>query len=172
VFALTKLVYYRHYRRADLFLTFFALNLIIFLITFFMNRVQMSMGAAFGLFAVFSMLRYRTEETSAKDMTYIFLVIGLGLLMAISPIGSAGLLLTGALIVACAYFLEGDLIVRRELAQDVWYDNIKLVGVEMRPQLISDLRARTGLDIHRVDVRQVDFLKDAARLTVYHYGNG
>jgi hypothetical protein len=73
VFIVVRLIYFKNYRRTDLFLTFFIFNLIIFLITFLLNKVEMSMGAAFGLFAVFSMLRYRTEGISAKDMTYLLL---------------------------------------------------------------------------------------------------
>src|SRR5262245_38077527 len=76
-------IYYRTYRRADLFLTFFSFNLVIFLIAFVLNSATLSLGAAFGLFAVFSMLRYRTEGISTTDMTYLFLGIALALIMAI-----------------------------------------------------------------------------------------
>jgi hypothetical protein len=169
VTVLTRLIYYRHYRRGDLFLTFFAFNIVIFLIAFLLNRVEMTLGAAFGLFAVFSMLRYRTEDISAKDMTYMFLVIALGLLMAISEGGWLELVIIGGTVLTTVHLLEGNFLVRRELAQDVWYDDIKLIGAQSRSHLIDDLRARTGLEVHRVDVRQIDFLRDAAKLTVYYY---
>ena len=169
VAVLIRGVYYRHYRRADLFLTFFSFNLVIFLLAFLLNRVEMTLGAAFGLFAVFSMLRYRTEGISAKDMTYLFLVIALGLLMAVGGGGWAGLALAGASVVACTLLLEGDWLTRRELSQTVLYENIALVGAQARQDLIGDLRRRTGLDVHRVDVQEIDFLRDAARLTVYYY---
>src|SRR5215213_9712988 len=84
VFILMRGIYYRTYHRTDLFLTFFSLNLVIFLIAFVLNSAEMSMGAAFGLFAVFSMLRYRTEGISATDMTYLFLGNALGLMLAVS----------------------------------------------------------------------------------------
>src|SRR5690606_17998395 len=86
---LVRGIYYRSYGRSDFFLPFFALNLIIFLVSFVLNRVEISLGAAFGLFAVFSMLRYRTEGISTTDMTYLFTGIALGLLIAISdgPVG-------------------------------------------------------------------------------------
>jgi Domain of unknown function (DUF4956) len=70
MFILTRGIYFRHYRRSDLFLTYFSFNLVIFLLAYSLNRVELTMGAAFGLFAVFSMLRYRTENISARDMTY------------------------------------------------------------------------------------------------------
>jgi hypothetical protein len=169
VVALVRGVYYRHYRRADLFLTLFSFNLVIFLITFLLNAVEMTLGAAFGLFAVFSMLRYRTEGISAKDMTYLFLVIALGLIMAIGQGGLGQLALIGATVVACTYLLEGNLVARREHAQQVLYDNIALINARSRDALIGDLRSRTGLDVHRVEVQEIDLLRDAARLTVYYH---
>ncbi len=169
VVALVRGVYYRHYRRADLFLTLFSFNLVIFLITFLLNRVEMTLGAAFGLFAVFSMLRYRTEGISAKDMTYLFLVIALGLIMAVGAGGLAQLALIGVAVVGCTALLEGNLVTRREHAQQVLYDNIKLVNAHSREDLIGDLRSRTGLDVHRVEVQEIDLLRDAARLTVYYH---
>ena len=169
VVALVRGVYYRHYRRADLFLTLFSFNVVIFLITFLLNEVEMTLGAAFGLFAVFSMLRYRTEGISAKDMTYLFLVIALGLLLAVGQGGLAQLALIGAAIVGCTALLEGNLVTKREHAQQVLYDNIALVNARSREALIGDLRSRTGLDVHRVDVQEIDLLRDAARLTIYYH---
>lgn len=168
VAALTGLIYYRHYRRSDLFLTFFSFNLVIFLLAYSLNRVELTMGAAFGLFAVFSMLRYRTEDISAKDMTYMFLVIALGLLMALTGGNPLELVAIGAMILLPPFVLESNWLVRRELTQEVWYDKLELVAPEFRLALMSDLRERTGLNIHRVDVKQIDFLRDAARLTLYH----
>lgn len=81
-------VYFHVYRKQELFFTFFIFNLIIFLVCFLLNRVDLSMGAAFGLFAVFSMLRYRTEDVSIKDMSYLFLVIALGLINAVGNIST------------------------------------------------------------------------------------
>jgi hypothetical protein len=166
---LVRGIYYRSYRRADLVFTFFALNLSIFLITFLLNDADMSMGAAFGLFAVFSMLRYRTENISAKDMTYVFLVISLGLIMAASRISWPALLVIGLMMLALAQLLESNLIVQREYSREVHYENAGLVHESKRAELIADLSARTGLDIHRVEVHEVDFLRDSARLTVYFH---
>jgi hypothetical protein len=169
VTALVRGVYFTRYRRGDLFLTFFAFNLVVLLITRSLNSAEMTLGAAFGLFAVFSMLRYRTEGISAKDMTYLFLVIALGLVMAIAGGGWPALLLIGAALVGGTALLEGNLVTRREHAQPVHYDDIRLVGPGSRQELIGDLRARTGLDVHRVEVQEIDLLKDAARLMVYYH---
>ena len=84
VFVLINVIYVRYNKKHDFIFTYYTFNLVIFLITFLLNKVEMSMGAAFGLFAVFSMLRYRTEDILMKDMTYLFLCIALGLINAVS----------------------------------------------------------------------------------------
>ncbi len=169
IFLLVRVVYYRAYRRTDLFLTFFSFNLVIFLIAFVLNSVEMTLGAAFGLFAVFSMLRYRTEGISTTDMTYLFLGIALGLIMAVSNAGPLGLVAIGAVIVLFTQLLESGILVRREYRQEVMYDRIDLVHVAARDELIRDLRARTGLPVHRVEVEELDLVRDAARLSIYHH---
>jgi hypothetical protein len=162
-------IYYRHYRRTDLFLTFFAFNVTIFLITYLLNKVEMTMGAAFGLFAVFSMLRYRTENISAKDMTYIFIVIALGLVMAISKGGWDELGLIGLIVVVLMALLESNWLIRREQTQEVFYDRIELIQPHRRAELLADLKERTGLEIIRVEIGNIDLLKDAARIIIFHY---
>lgn len=164
-----RTIYYRYYRRADLFLTFFSFNITIFLITFLLNKVEMTMGAAFGLFAVFSMLRYRTENIAAKDMTYLFIVIAVGLIMAISKGEWYELLAVGAIIVLCVLLLESNWLIRREYSQQLYYEKIELVHLDKRKELLEDLKARTGLNIHRMDILEIDLLKDAARITVYYH---
>lgn len=169
VFILIRLIYYRIYHKADLFLTFFVFNLIIFLITYLLNKVQMSIGAAFGLFAVFSMLRYRTEGLSAKDMTYLFVVISVGLISAIIKGGWDEITLINAMILLCVYLLESNWLIKREYRKTVFYDRIELILPDKRPQLIEDLAARTGLMIHRVEICNLDFLKDSAQITIYYH---
>jgi hypothetical protein len=169
VTALVRGVYYTRYRRVDLFLTLFAFNLFVFLPTRALAGSEMTLGGTFGLFAVMSVLRFRTEGISAKDMTYLFLVIVLGLVMAIAGGGWPMLTLIALALVGGPALLEGELVTGREQSQPVHYDNIKLVGPRTRQELIGDLRQRTGLDVHRVEVQEIDLLRDAARLTVcYH----
>lgn len=168
VTALVRLVYRRYYRRTDLFMTFYSFNLIIFLITFLLNRSEMSLGAAFGLFAVFSMLRYRTEGISARDMTYLFLAIALGLVTAIGAADWSMLLFAAALPPLAALLLESSWLTQHERAQRVHYENAALVESGARSLLIEDLKRRTGLEVIRVEVEEIDYLRDAAWLTVYY----
>lgn len=162
-------IYYRSYKRADLFLTFFAFNIVIFLITFLLNKVEMTMGAAFGLFAVFSMLRYRTENISAKDMTYLFIVIANGLIMAVSKGGWDELLLIAGIFILFTMLLESNWLIRREFSQQIFYEKIELVHLAKRKEMMDDLKERTGLNIHRIEMQEIDLLKDAARITVYYH---
>jgi len=127
------------------------------------------MGAAFGLFAVFSMLRYRTESISLKDMTYLFLVIAIGLISAISKGHGSEQLLFNGVILTLTFLLESTLLMKKESAQSVLYERIELIPPQQRLELLSDLRIRTGLNIHRIEINEIDLLKDAARLTVYYY---
>jgi hypothetical protein len=169
VFVLIRLIFYRNYKKADYYLTFFAFNLVIFLITYLLNKVEMSMGAAFGLFAVFSMLRYRTESISTKDMTYLFLVIAIGLLSAISKGGWDELALLNGIILTATFLLESNWLIKKEFTKMIHYDNINLITPEKRPELLEDLKKRTGFNIHRVEIQEIDFLKDGTRMIVYFY---
>ena len=171
VLLLIRVIYYRTYRRTDLFLTFFSFNLVIFLIAYVLNSTEMSMGAAFGLFAVFSMLRDRTQGISATDMTYLFLGIALGLMLAVSSAGPLGLALVGLIVLVSTFLLESGWLVKREVRQEVVYDNIDLVNAHAREQLLRDLRQRTGLNVRRVEVEEIDLVKDSAKLVVYYHVN-
>ena len=169
VFILVRFIYFRHYLRTDLFLTFFGFNIIIFLITYLLNKVEMSMGAAFGLFAVFSMLRYRTENISAKDMTYLFFAIALGLITAISKGNWDDLAIMCAILLGLTALLESGILMKKENTKMITYEKIHLIIPERREELIQDLRERTGLNIHRVDIQEIDFLKDASQITIFYY---
>lgn len=169
IFILIRLIYFTNYHKKELFFTYFIFNFIIFLITYFLNKVDMGIGAAFGLFAVFSMLRYRTENISAKDMTYLFLAIAIGLLTAISKASSFELSILNGLILLITFFLEGDLFLKKEFSKSVRYENIEMIKPENHSALIVDLKIRTGLNIHKIAIDKVDFLKDTARVTMYYY---
>ncbi len=176
VFILIRLVYYRVYKRSDLFFTFFIFNVVIFLICFLLNKVELSMGAAFGLFAVFSMLRYRTEDISIKDMSYLFLVIAIGLIAAVTKIKDTSdayeylfLGLINLVIIGVAFIFETNLFFKKEAVQIVNYENIELIKKERHAELIEDIRLRTGLNVHRISIGKIDFLKDAAQIKIYYY---
>ncbi|MGE0562513.1 MAG: DUF4956 domain-containing protein [Flavobacteriales bacterium] len=169
VFILIRFIYYPVYKNREFFFTFFIFNLIIFLITFLLNKVEMSMGAAFGLFAVFSMLRYRTEGISMKDMTYLFLVIAIGLISAVSKGNWDELSLLNLIIILFTYLLESNVFLKKEASKVIQYENIEMIKPEFHPQLIADLESRTGIKINRISINKVDFLRDTASIRIYYY---
>lgn len=170
-FILVRFIYFPNYRRSDLFLTFFGFNIIIFMITYLLNKVEMSMGAAFGLFAVFSMLRYRTENINAKDMTYLFIVIALGLITAISKGSWDDLAVMAVILLIFTALLENNWLIKKELTKVITYDKIDLITPQNQTLLLEDLTARTGLNINRIEVHDIDFIKDASELKIYYRPN-
>lgn len=171
VIILIRLIYFPSYKTREYFFTFFLFNLIIFLVTYLMNKSDMSMGVAFGLFAVFGILRYRTEDISIKDMTYLFLVIAIGLINAISKGGWDELALINAIILIFSYVLESNVVMKKEQGKLIQYENIEMIKPENHPLLLEDLKNRTGLDIHRFSITKVDFLRDTATIRIYYYDN-
>lgn len=169
VLILVRGIYFRLYLKDEFFFTFYTFNLIIFSLSFLLNQVEMSMGGAFGLFAVFSMLRYRTEDISMKDMTYLFMVIALGLINAVAKAHWVAMLLVNGFILLLTFVLESNWLSKRECAQLVIYDNISLISPTRRPELLQDLSTRMGVAVHRCEMVTVDFLKDAATLKIYYY---
>jgi len=160
-------IYYTNYKRTDLFLTFFSFNTVIFFTSYMLNRVDMSIGSAFGLFAVFSMLRYRTTGISTKDMTYLFLCITLGMLNAVAPADFISLSILSLTMLLLIFLLESKWVVKKEQINTIVYDNVELIQAGREAELLADLQNRTGLNIHRYEVSEIDFLKDTCVLTVY-----
>ncbi len=162
------IIYYPNYKKLDTVFSFIIFNVVIFLITFALNKVKISMGAAFGLFAVFSMLRYRTEGIDMKDMTYLFVFIAIGLISGIE-LDIDVLLVVCGIIFFMILILESRRILKRETYQVIEYERIDLIKPEMRTELIKDLSERTGLKIHRVSIYNLNYLKDTALIKAYYY---
>lgn len=176
VFVLIRFVYFPIYKKSELFFTYFIFNIVIFLICFLLNKVDLSMGAAFGLFAVFSMLRYRTEDISLKDMTYLFLVIAMGLISAVTKIKGASdsietmfVGVINAIIIVVAYLLESKVLMKKEGTKVIIYENINLVSTEREAELIEDIKKRTGINVHRVSIQKIDFLRDSAQIKIFYF---
>jgi hypothetical protein len=169
MFVLVRLIYYPIYRNTEFAFTYFIFNIIIFFVTYLLNKVNVSMGAAFGLFAVFSMLRYRTEGISMRDMTYLFLTIALGLIHGITVNSTQTAAIISVSLLLLTYLFESNILYRREFSKEVMYDKIDLTVSQRRMELIADLEERTGLKINRVEVDKLDFLRDMAYLKIYYY---
>lgn len=176
VFVLIRFIYFKINKHRELFFTYFIFNLIIFLMCFFLNKVKISMGAAFGLFAVFGMLRYRTEDLSIKDMTYLFLVIAIGLMTAVIKLEDIAyyyefvfIIVVNAFVLLLTYLLESNALMKQETAKQIIYEKIELIKPEKRDELMADLESRTGQKINRISIGRIDFLRDTALIKIYFY---
>jgi thiol:disulfide interchange protein len=162
-------IYLPNYKKRDHLFTFFMFNVVIYIITYLLSKVEMSFGAAFGLFAVFSLLRYRTENISEKDMTYLLLFIAMGLINStVKGTYFESVILNGILMLA-AWVLDGGVLVKNEKTQTILYEKIENVRDDKAQVLMDDLKLRTGLNIHKVSVVYIDFVKDSAELKIYYY---
>ena len=168
ILLIITLIYYPNDKKMDYIFTFIIFNLIIFLLTFVLKYVKLSMGAAFGMFAVFSMLRYRTAGLSVRDMTYLFIFIAIGLMSAIQ-LDYYKLIIIHGIVLSGTYILDGKLFFKKELCKRIQYENIELIKPDRKQELIEDLSNRTGLKIHRITLGRINFLKDTASIKVYYY---
>jgi hypothetical protein len=172
-FIIVRLIYFPIYKNKDYLFTYFLFNSIIFMILYVMNNVKMEFGVSFGLFAVFSILRYRTEDIPIKEMVYMFIVIAVGLVNSLSTknVSIAEILFANAVIVGMVYTLENIWLMRHESYKQLNYEKIENIKPENYNSLLEDLRERTGLNIHRVEIKNIDFQNDTARVVIFYYTN-
>ncbi len=165
-----RFVYYRLYKNREYLFTYYLFNVITFCLCLLLRKVPIELGFALGLFAVFGILRYRTEPIRIRDLTYLFIVIGLAILNAVvnKKVSFAELILVNSVIVGMTVVLELRPGQVRSSAAPVFYDNLELLCPDRRPELIADIRKRTGFDVMGVTIDRVDMLRDAAELTVFY----
>jgi hypothetical protein len=168
VLILIRLVYFRVSQHRAYASSFILFGMGVFLVTSQLSKVDISLGFAFGLFAIFSMLRYRTESITIKEMTYLFLVIAISLLSAVGDMSHLELVLLLFFVCAMAFVTETSLLLPALEEQTVQYEKIENILPERKEQLLEDLSKRMGLEIRGVEIIQVDFLKDTAMLKVQY----
>jgi hypothetical protein len=171
IFVIIRFIYYPIRKRKDYLFTYLLISTIIFLLCFLLDNVKLEMGMALGLFAIFGIIRYRTRQIPIKEMTYLFLVIGLSVMNALSSkkITYGELALTNFLLLIVTFAAERLMLLRHESSKAIIYEKIELIKPENREKLILDLEERTGLTINRVEIGKIDFLKDSARINIYYY---
>ena len=171
LFVLIRLIYYPIHRKKDYLFTYFLFNILIFFLCVLLNSVKLSIGFAFGLFAIFGVLRYRTEQISIKDMTYLFAVISIAVINALASkkVSVAELVFTDGMILLMTYALEHLWLTRHEAMKFLIYERIDLIKPENRVALYDDLHARLGVKVSRVEIGRIDLLKDTAQLRVFYF---
>ncbi len=171
VVVLVSLIYYPKHKNKDFIFTFVLFNVINFMICYLLGSAKIKIGFAFGLFAIFSIIRYRTIVVSIKDMGYFFVCVALGMLNSLASVQDnfKMLIICNVVILILTFVLERLDFIKNENAKEIVYDKITLIKPEFRTELLADLNERTGLKIHRVDVVSIDYLKDVALLKAYFY---
>lgn len=169
---IVRFIYYPVKQNKNYVFTFLAFNTIIFFVMSLLSSIELSVGAGFGLFAIFSVLRYRTNPMPPREMTYLFILIGLPIINSglMTSSGWDVLLVANTAVIAVMYVLEQGWGFHYEQAQRVSYERIELIRPENYDLLLADLRERTGLPVKRVEIGHINFLKDSADLRIYYDG--
>ena len=166
-----RYIYYPVTKNKDYLFTYFLISMTVFLLCVLLDSVKLQLGFALGLFAIFGIIRYRTDPIAIKEMTYLFLVIGISVVNALSnkKISYAELVFANLMIVFVTYGMENLWLLRHQSRKNITYEKIELIVPEKREELIADLKARTGIDVIRVEIRRIDFLRDTANLRIFYY---
>lgn len=170
-YIIIRWIYYPTHKNKDYLFTYFLFNIIIFMLCYMMRNTQLEIGVAFGLFAVFSILRYRTLNVGVMDMAYLFLIISVGVINSLSneKVSIVEILFANFLIVSVIYILEKIWLVRIAANKVVVYEKIENIRPENYDKLIADLKDRTGLNVHRVEIGRIDFMRDIARIKIFYF---
>jgi len=171
VLLLVRVLYYNITPRKEYLFTYILISVVVFFMIMLLENVGVQIGFALGLFAIFGMLRYRTQQIPIREMTYLFLVIGVSVINSLANrrVSYAELLLTNAAIVLVTYMLEKVYLMKTETKKMVYYEKIELIKPDRREEMIADLVERTGLPIHRVEIDRIDYLRDSARVFVFYF---
>ena len=182
---LVHFFYYRKSRRRDYYFTFIVFSSAMLTLLYIMGNVEVGVGLTLGLFAIFGVIRYRTETVPIREMTYLFVIIALAAVNGLAPLyqitdlassphyvlswGNVGVMaLVNAIIVLLIWVLESESLVKHTTTKLVLYDRIELIVPEKRTELIEDLEKRLGVKVDNVEIGHVDFLKDSAFIKVYY----
>ena len=170
---IVRFFYYPKSKRGDYFFTFTLIAISIFLLIYLLGGVKLKTGFALGLFAIFSIIRYRTEQIAIREMTYLFVIIALSAIngLTISELSIGEVIIINILFIAATWVCESKLLISHYSYKVIKYDNINLITPDKREELIADLEKRTGLKVIKVEVGAIDFLKDAAIVKMYYKSN-
>ena len=171
ILIIVRYIYYPVTKNKDYLFTYFLISLTVFLLCVLLDSVKLQLGFALGLFAIFGIIRYRTDPIAIKEMTYLFLVIGISVVNALAnkKISYAELVFANFLIVFITFGMEKLWLLKHETRKNITYEKINLIVPEKREELIEDLRNRTGIDIIRIEIRRIDFLRDIANIRIFYY---
>jgi len=171
---LVRWLYYTTTRRKDYLFTYILISSVVFLLCYMLESVTLQIGFALGLFAIFGIIRYRTNPMPIKEMTYLFLVIGISVINALTAgSGWMEIVFANVVIILIAIGLEKIWLLRHLSSKTIVYEKINLIVPEKYNELVADLQDRTGIkEIKRVEIGSINFLKDTCRMIIYYEERG
>jgi hypothetical protein len=171
IIIIIRYLYYTTTRRKDYLFTYILISITVFLLCFLLENVKLQLGFALGLFAIFGIIRYRTNPIPIREMTYLFVVIGLSVINALAnrQISYAELLFSNLIIVFVCYGFEKLWLLKHRSRKTIIYEKIENVHPDNYEALKQDLEERTGLTIEKIEIGNIDFLRDTARIRIYYY---
>lgn len=166
-------LYYPKCKRGEFFFTYILIAMSTFMLIYVLGDVKLKAGIALGLFAIFSIIRYRTEQVAIREMTYLFIIIAVSAIngLTVSELSYGEVLIINTLFILSIWICESKLLISHYSYKVIKYDNVKLITPDKKDELIADLEKRTGLKIEKVEVGAIDFLKDAAIIKMYYKSN-
>lgn len=166
-----RFLYYRFSKRQDYLFTYYMIGIIVFFLCFTLKKYELDLGMALGLFAIFGIIRYRTNPVEIKEMTYLFIVIGVSVInsLANKKMSYAEIILGNTIIVFSIIIIERVWLLRQISTKNIIYEKIEYIKPENYGLLKKDLESRTGLKIQNININDVDFLKDIAKITIFYY---
>ena len=167
---IVKFIYYKHNQKREYLFTFFLIGIVVYFLCFTLKKYELDLGMALGLFAIFGIIRYRTLPLEVKEMTYLFVVIGISVMNALSnkKMSYAEIIAANSIILLALYLLERYWVESKILSKDVTYEIIENIRPENHELLKADLEKRLGIEILSFEVGNVNFLRDVAKITVYY----
>lgn len=167
---LIRFLYYPHSKRKDFFFIFMIFSTVVFILCFMLGKVSVQLGFALGLFAIFGILRYRTDTIPIKEMTYLFVMVGISVVNSLSDksVSWSELIFANFAVVAITWYLERIWMKKKEDFMDIRYEKIELIQPSRHGELLEDLKKRTGLDVYRFSIDRINFLRDTARIRIFY----
>lgn len=170
---IARYFYYPKSKRSSYLFNFMIMSISIFMLIYLMEGAKMKTAAALGLFAIFGIIRYRTEAIPVREMTYLFLVVCLSVINAMAMrLSFAEIFVANLIFILCAWLFEKSKVMEQECSKIIKYDNVSLITPERREELKADLEKRTGLKINRIEIGTLDFLKDSALIRIFYEDAG
>lgn len=169
-----KYLYYKKTKKKDYLFTYYMISIIVFFLCFTLKKYELDIGMALGLFAIFGIIRYRTDAIEIKDMTFLFVVIGMSVInsLANKKMSYAEIIAANTIIISAIAFMESLRIFGNEISKKIIYEKIENIKPENYTLLKNDLEHRMGFNISRIIINDVNFLKDTALITIYYNGTG